>query len=95
MNLEMFSSSQLGNNRLLFGFELDTAEKRAFLENGHESVKLTPSWEDRNLPSAELNFKGLESDVDKVALDMDPPPDRYEDIHSPFFIMLIQHLQAK
>lgn len=52
------------------------AEKRPFLESGPESVKLTPSWEDRNLPSAELNLRGLESDLDKAALDMDPPPDR-------------------
>lgn len=53
-----------------------TAEKRPFLESGPESVKLTPSWEDRNLPAAELNLRGLESDLDKAALDMDPPPDR-------------------
>ena len=52
------------------------AEKRPFLESGPESVKLTPSWEDRNLPAAELNLRGLESDLDKAALDMDPPPDR-------------------
>lgn len=52
------------------------AERRPFLESGPESVKLTPSWEDRNLPAAELNLRGLESDLDKAALDMDPPPDR-------------------
>lgn len=52
------------------------AEKRPFLESGPESVKLTPSWEDRNLPAAELNLRGLECDLDKAALDMDPPPDR-------------------
>ena len=56
----------------------DVPEARTFLETGPESVKLTPSWEDRNLPSSELNFKGVESDVDKAVLDMDPPPDRYQ-----------------
>lgn len=59
-----------------YSIEGTSAEKRPFLESGPESVKLTPSWEDRNLPAAELNLRGLESDLDKAALDMDPPPDR-------------------
>ena len=54
----------------------EVAEKRPFLETGPQSVKLTPSWEDRNLPAAELNLRGLEADLDKAALDMDPPKDR-------------------
>jgi hypothetical protein len=58
-----------------FGF-VEAAEKRPFLESGPQSVKLTPSWEDRNLPAAELNLRGLEADLDKAALDMDPPRDR-------------------
>ena len=55
---------------------VEAAEKRPFLESGPQSVKLTPSWEDRNLPAAELNLRGLEADLDKAALDMDPPRDR-------------------
>nr|CAH0099039.1 unnamed protein product [Daphnia galeata] len=62
------------------------AEKRPFLESGPESVKLTPSWEDRNLPAAELNLRGLESDLDKAALDMDPPPDRLNLVYLTFIL---------
>ena len=51
-------------------------EKKPFFENGPDSVKLTPSWEERNLPAEELNFKGLDLEYDKAALDMDPPKDR-------------------
>ena len=55
----------------------DTAEKFPFLENGPGSVKLTPSWEQRNLPAEELNLKGLDSEVDKAALELDEPADRF------------------
>jgi len=64
----------------------DVPEARTFLETGPESVKLTPSWEDRNLPSSELNFKGVESDVDKAVLDMDPPPDRWNLVYLTFIL---------
>lgn len=66
--------------------ENGAVETRKFLEVGPESVKLTPSWEDRNLSSSELNFRGVESDVDKAVLDMDPPPDRLNLVYLTFIL---------
>lgn len=37
-------------------------------------VRLTPAWEENNLPNDELNFKSL--NMDDVALETDPPKDR-------------------
>jgi len=61
-------------------------ENRKFSETGPESVRLTPGWEDRNLSSSELNFRGVESAVDKAALDMDPPPDRLNIVYLTFIL---------
>lgn len=64
----------------------DTAEKFPFLENGPGSVKLTPSWEQRNLPAEELNLKGLDSEVDKAALELDEPADRCNLVYMTFVL---------
>lgn len=37
-------------------------------------VRLTPAWEENNLPNDELNFKSLS--MDDAVLETDPPKDR-------------------
>lgn len=38
-------------------------------------VRLTPAWEENNLPNDELNFKSLS--MDDAVLETDPPKDRW------------------
>lgn len=49
-------------------------EKQPFL-GGVEPVRLTPSWENTNLPKEELNFKNV-STFETFEVDMEPPKDR-------------------
>lgn len=49
-------------------------EKQPFLANT-EPVRLTPAWEDTNLPNDELNFKGVT--MEQADLEMNPPKDRW------------------
>lgn len=46
----------------------------AVLAAGAEPVKLTPSWEESNLPNDELNFRGVT--MEQADLEMNPPRDR-------------------
>jgi hypothetical protein len=39
-----------------------------------QPVKLTPSWEESNLPNEELNFRGVT--METADLEMNPPKDR-------------------
>lgn len=54
-------------------FFLDSGdnEKTAFIV---EPVRLTPAWEERNLPNDELNFKGLT--MERAEMELNPPKDR-------------------
>lgn len=47
-------------------------EKQPFLPT--EPVRLTPAWEETNLPNDELNFKGVT--MEQAQLEMNPPVDR-------------------
>ncbi|RZF43472.1 hypothetical protein LSTR_LSTR001733 [Laodelphax striatellus] len=47
-------------------------EKQPFLPT--EPVRLTPAWEETNLPNDELNFKGVT--MEQAQLEMNPPKDR-------------------
>uniref|UniRef100_A0A1B6JVM0 Uncharacterized protein n=1 Tax=Homalodisca liturata TaxID=320908 RepID=A0A1B6JVM0_9HEMI len=47
-------------------------EKQPFLTT--EPVRLTPAWEETNLPNDELNFK--EVTMENAQLEMNPPHDR-------------------
>ncbi|XP_052130282.1 equilibrative nucleoside transporter 2 [Frankliniella occidentalis] len=49
-------------------------EKQPFLATT-EPVRLTPAWEDTNLPNDELNFKGVT--MEQADLEMNPPKDRF------------------
>lgn len=51
----------------------DVHEKQPFLA-ATEPVRLTPAWEDTNLPNDELNFKGVT--MEQADLEMNPPKDR-------------------
>lgn len=60
-------------------------EKQPFL-GGVEPVRLTPSWENTNLPKEELNFKNV-STFETFEVDMEPPKDRYKLV----FMTLVLH----
>ncbi|CAG9761164.1 unnamed protein product [Ceutorhynchus assimilis] len=47
-------------------------------------VKLQPSWEENNLPEAELNFKNLT--MDEASLQIHTPPDKYSFVYIIFLI---------
>lgn len=57
-------------------------EKQAFL--GPEPVRLTPAWEETNLPNDELNFKGLT--MEHAHLETHPPSDRYNIVYLIMFL---------
>jgi equilibrative nucleoside transporter 1/2/3 len=42
-------------------------------------VRLTPAWEENNLPNDELNFKTF--NMDDAVLETDPPKDRQVEIY--------------
>ncbi|KAJ1525251.1 hypothetical protein ONE63_010076 [Megalurothrips usitatus] len=51
-------------------------EKQPFLAHAEtQPVRLTPAWEDTNLPNDELNFKGVT--MEQADLEMNPPKDRW------------------
>lgn len=57
-------------------------EKQPFLSS--EPVRLTPAWEETNLPNDELNFKGVT--MEQAHLEMNPPRDRLNIVY--FILML-------
>lgn len=71
------SSSCQPNGMILFGRVTAVSgeghEKQPFLANT-EPVRLTPAWEETNLPNDELNFKGVT--MEQADLEMNPPKDR-------------------
>ncbi|XP_075228905.1 equilibrative nucleoside transporter 2 [Lycorma delicatula] len=58
-------------------------EKQPFLSA--EPVRLTPAWEETNLPNDELNFKGVT--MEQAHLEMNPPSDRFNIV----YLILILH----
>ncbi|XP_023724605.1 equilibrative nucleoside transporter 1 isoform X2 [Cryptotermes secundus] len=53
----------------------DYYEKQPLFERATaEPVRLTPAWEETNLPNDELNFKGVT--MERAVLEMNPPTDR-------------------
>ncbi|XP_068219589.1 equilibrative nucleoside transporter 1 isoform X2 [Palaemon carinicauda] len=60
-------------------------EKQPFL-GGVEPVRLTPSWENSNLPKEELNFKNVNT-FETFEVDMEPPKDRFKLV----FMTLVLH----
>nr|CAD7439862.1 unnamed protein product [Timema bartmani] len=54
----------------------DYHEKQPLFDRGAtaEPVRLTPAWEETNLPNDELNFKGVT--MEQADLEMNPPKDR-------------------
>ncbi|XP_071522125.1 equilibrative nucleoside transporter 1 isoform X2 [Panulirus ornatus] len=60
-------------------------EKQPFL-GGVEPVRLTPSWENTNLPKEELNFKNVNT-FENFEVDMGPPKDRFKLV----FMTLVLH----
>ena len=43
---------------------------------GSRGVHLTPSWEGRNVPEDQLNFRTLSVSMDRLDLELNPPEDR-------------------
>ena len=43
---------------------------------GSRGVHLTPSWEERNVPEDQLNFRTLSVSMDRLDLELNPPEDR-------------------
>ena len=43
---------------------------------GGRGVPLGPSWEERNVPDDQLNFRTLSVSMDRLDLEMNPPEDR-------------------
>ncbi|XP_063855903.1 equilibrative nucleoside transporter 1-like isoform X2 [Scylla paramamosain] len=69
--------------------EEEEAEEEGERKNrswGVEPVRLTPSWESTNVPSEELNFKGLNT-FENFEMGVDPPKDRYRLV----FLTLVLH----
>ncbi|XP_076069508.1 equilibrative nucleoside transporter 2 isoform X2 [Oratosquilla oratoria] len=60
-------------------------EKQPFL-GGVEPVRLTPSWEQSNVPQDELNFKNV-STFDVMEMDQEPPKDKMRLV----FMTLVLH----
>uniref|UniRef100_A0A336MBT2 CSON014882 protein n=1 Tax=Culicoides sonorensis TaxID=179676 RepID=A0A336MBT2_CULSO len=60
----------------------ETTEKAPFLV---EPVRLTPAWEESNLPNDELNFKGMT--MERAKMEIDPPKDRLNIV----FLTLVLH----
>jgi hypothetical protein len=57
--------------------DADYYEKQPLFERvTTEPVRLTPAWEETNLPNDELNFKGVT--MEQAVLEMNPPTDRYK-----------------
>nr|CAD7392237.1 unnamed protein product [Timema cristinae] len=56
--------------------DTDYHEKQPLFDRGAtaEPVRLTPAWEETNLPNDELNFKGVT--MEQADLEMNPPKDR-------------------
>ncbi|TRY77101.1 hypothetical protein TCAL_08363 [Tigriopus californicus] len=50
-------------------------EKESFLD-GRGGIQLTPSWEERNVPEDQLNFRNFSQSMDRLDLEMNPPIDR-------------------
>jgi hypothetical protein len=62
---------------VLFASDADCYEKQPLFERATaEPVRLTPAWEETNLPDDELNFKGVT--MEQAVLEMNPPTDRYK-----------------
>jgi hypothetical protein len=60
-----------------FPSDADYYEKQPLFERATaEPVRLTPAWEETNLPNDELNFKGVT--MEQAVLEMNPPTDRYK-----------------
>ncbi|XP_055923967.1 equilibrative nucleoside transporter 1 isoform X2 [Eupeodes corollae] len=54
----------------------DNSERSPFLQDRNKPVSLTPSWEQRNLPNDELNFKGMT--MDRAKMEISPPYDKWK-----------------
>jgi hypothetical protein len=60
----------------LFLLDADYYEKQPLCERAlAEPVRLTPAWEETNLPNDELNFKDLT--MEQADMEMNPPRDWY------------------
>ncbi|KAJ9585198.1 hypothetical protein L9F63_003001, partial [Diploptera punctata] len=63
----------------------DYYEKQPLFERTMaEPVRLTPAWEETNLPNDELNFKGVT--MEQAVLEMNPPTDR---LYLVYFTLLL------
>jgi hypothetical protein len=59
-----------------FSSDADYYEKQPLFERASaEPVRLTPAWEETNLPNDELNFKDVT--MEQAVLEMNPPRDWY------------------
>ncbi|XP_067007523.1 equilibrative nucleoside transporter 1 isoform X1 [Anabrus simplex] len=63
---------------------VDFHEKQPLFERPSEPVRLTPAWEETNLPNDELNFKSVT--MEQVDMEMNPPTDRLKLV---YFTLLI------
>jgi hypothetical protein len=54
-----------------------------------QPVKLTPSWEESNLPNEELNFRGVT--METADLEMNPPKDRSDIFQITFLYFFSLH----
>jgi len=59
-----------------FSLDADSYEKQPLFERAlAEPVRLTPAWEETNLPNDELNFKDVT--MEEAVLETNPPTDWY------------------
>lgn len=71
--------SELNSHQLGMGL----CEKTLVINS--EPVKLTPAWEEKNLPNDELNFKSIT--LEDAQLEINPPKDRFNIV----FLILMLH----
>lgn len=72
---------QITFNKLIYLIDGNETERAPFL---NEPVRLTPAWEEKNLPNDELNFKGMT--MERARMEISPPYDKYKLV---FFTLLI------
>jgi hypothetical protein len=58
------------------GHAMQDGPGRLGTTTGNRGVPLAPSWEGRNVPEDQLNFRTLSVSMDRLDLELNPPEDR-------------------
>ena len=65
-----------GNNLSQDGNVMQDGSGMLGVNSGNRGVHLGPSWEERNAPEDQLNFRTLSVSMDRLDLELNPPEDR-------------------